>query len=100
VIESAPVGDIFHHPQHPYTKALLDSIPKAGRKEQGKRLPTIEGIVPSLMNLPKGCRFADRCGIAQPRCRTEEPLLVSGPDGRPVRCHTPLTNLITRGERP
>jgi ABC-type dipeptide/oligopeptide/nickel transport system ATPase component len=48
VIEEAPVRDIIHRPRHPYTRALLDSIPKAGRKEHGKRLPTIEGIFPSL----------------------------------------------------
>jgi peptide/nickel transport system ATP-binding protein len=90
VIESAPVHDIFHNPQHPYTKALLDSIPKQGRKEHGKRLPTIDGIVPSLMNLPKGCRFADRCLHVQDRCRGEEPQLITLPDTRQVRCHYPL----------
>ena len=91
VIESAPVRDVFHRPQHPYTKALLDSIPKQGRKEHGKRLPTIEGIVPSLFNLPKGCRFADRCGYAADLCRTNEPELKACADGRHVRCHYPLS---------
>src|SRR5690606_11182240 len=67
VIESAPVRDLFHSPRHPYTKALLESIPKTGKKEHGKRLPTIEGIVPSLFDLPPGCRFRERCAYAQPR---------------------------------
>jgi oligopeptide/dipeptide ABC transporter ATP-binding protein len=90
VIESAPVRDIFHRPRHPYTKALLDSIPKQGRREHGKRLPTIDGIVPSLHHLPKGCRFADRCKYRQPQCDTE-PELLAASDGRFVRCHYPLT---------
>jgi peptide/nickel transport system ATP-binding protein len=91
VIESAPVRDIFHRPQHPYTRALLDSIPKAGRREHGKKLPTIEGIVPSLFNLPKGCRFADRCGHRTPVCEQVEPDLIAGDDGRQLRCHHPIT---------
>ena len=91
VIESGPVRDIFHRPQHPYTRALLDSIPKAGgKREKGSRLTTIPGIVPSLFELPKGCRFQDRCAFRQERCAAEEPALEPGPDGRPVRCFYPL----------
>jgi peptide/nickel transport system ATP-binding protein len=90
VIEDASVIDIFHRPQHPYTRALLDSIPKSGGREHGKRLPTIEGIVPSLLNLPDGCRFNERCGYCEDRCVAEEPALVTGEDGRRVRCHFPL----------
>jgi oligopeptide/dipeptide ABC transporter ATP-binding protein len=94
VIESGTVRDIFHRPAHPYTRALLDSIPKGGRREHGKRLPTIEGIVPSLFELPVGCRFADRCGKREERCTTEEPTLEPNPGGedpdRSVRCHFPL----------
>jgi peptide/nickel transport system ATP-binding protein len=96
VIEEGPVRDIFHRPQHPYTRALLDSIPRQGGKEHGKRLPTIEGIVPGLHNLPAGCRFADRCAFVRPEvCRPIEPDLGPGHDPRPVRCHFPLT---VRGE--
>jgi peptide/nickel transport system ATP-binding protein len=90
VIESAPVRELFHAPQHPYTRALLESIPKTGKKEHGKRLPTIEGIVPSLFDLPTGCRFSERCALVQPRCQKEEPQLVATGDGREVRCHYPL----------
>jgi len=90
VIETAPVRDIFHRPQHPYTRALLDSIPKQGKKEHGKRLPTIDGIVPSLHNIPKGCRFADRCAYKQDRCTAQEPDLIATPDGRQRRCYFPL----------
>ena len=90
VIESAEVHELFHRPKHPYTRALLESIPKAGQRERGKRLPTIPGIVPSLFELPKGCRFQERCGLKEDRCVSEEPQLVTGDDGRSVRCHFPL----------
>jgi oligopeptide/dipeptide ABC transporter ATP-binding protein len=87
-IELGSVGDIFHRPQHPYTKALLESIPKRGARRT-KYLPTIPGIVPSLQNLPRGCRFHDRCPYAQERCVAEEPALVPHAREEPVRCHFP-----------
>jgi oligopeptide/dipeptide ABC transporter ATP-binding protein len=93
VIEVGTVWDIFHRPRHPYTRAMLDSIPKAGRKEHGKRLPTIEGIVPSLFEIPPGCRFQDRCKYKQDRCAAQEPALLTGQGERGavrVRCHFPL----------
>ncbi len=91
VIESGSVFDIFHNPRHPYTKALLQSIPKAGKRVQGSRLPAIKGIVPSLFDLPKGCRFNDRCEYRQERCVAEEPdLIPHGREDHPVRCHFPL----------
>ncbi|MEM7166154.1 MAG: ABC transporter ATP-binding protein [Planctomycetota bacterium] len=90
VIEEAEIHDLFHRPRHPYAKALLESIPKSGKKEHGKRLPTIDGIVPSLMELPHGCRFQDRCAYVEQKCRDQEPALEAGADGRPVRCHFPL----------
>ncbi|MEO1585393.1 MAG: ABC transporter ATP-binding protein [Planctomycetota bacterium] len=95
VIEQAPVSDLFKRPQHPYTKALLESIPKAGGKEQGQRLPTIKGIVPSLFELPVGCRFQDRCEHKEQRCIDVEPDLEPRrfPD-RPVRCHFPLNQAV------
>lgn len=93
-IESGSVMDIFHRPRHPYTKALLESIPKQGRKEHSRRLPTIEGIVPSLFELPKGCRFQDRCAFRQQKCSDIEPALVDSRSGggafTQVRCHFPL----------
>jgi peptide/nickel transport system ATP-binding protein/oligopeptide transport system ATP-binding protein len=92
IVETGSVHDIFHRPQHPYTKALLESIPKAGQARRGARLPTIEGIVPSLLNLPPGCRFEDRCPLREERCVAEEPDLVTGADSRSVRCHFPLSS--------
>jgi len=65
VVERAPVQEIFAHPRHPYTKGLLGSIPRIARGGERKRLPTIEGVVPDLRDLPPGCRFADRCSMVK-----------------------------------
>ncbi|MCP4853665.1 MAG: ABC transporter ATP-binding protein [Fuerstiella sp.] len=89
VVEQASVHDLFHDPAHPYSKALLESIPQSGRKEKGKRLTTIDGIVPSLFNMPTACRFTDRCEHCQDTCRTELPA-VTNDNGRAVRCHFPV----------
>ena len=74
VVEGASVEDLFAHPRHPYTTGLLDSIPKI-RDTKLKELPTIKGMVPDLLHLPKGCRFADRCPKAKERCQNEIPRL-------------------------
>jgi len=90
IVEAAPVRDIFHRPQHPYTKALLESIPQSGKRQHGQRLPAIAGVVPSLFELPSGCRFHDRCPIGQEKCVVEPPELEPKLDDRLVRCHFPL----------
>jgi len=92
VIETGSVRDIFKRSLHPYTKALLESIPKRGsKKAHGRKLPTIPGIVPGLMELPEGCRFETRCQKSdKDRCVHEEPELVTEADGRERRCHYPL----------
>ena len=73
VVESGPVKELFKAPRHPYTEGLLKSIP--GLAGHTERLPHIPGQVPSLMHLPKGCSFADRCPYATARCREEQPEL-------------------------
>jgi len=60
IVEHASVDEIFDHPKHPYTQALLRSIPRIDRKA-GRRLPTIEGMVPDPFDFPSGCPFSDRC---------------------------------------
>ena len=74
IAEQGPVREIFKDPKHPYTAGLLRSIPRLGKKVE--RLPTIEGSVPSLANLPKGCRFQDRCSHVMDKCRAQEPALI------------------------
>ncbi|MFQ3583220.1 MAG: ABC transporter ATP-binding protein [Chloracidobacterium sp.] len=86
IVEIAPVETIFARPQHPYTQGLLASVPRLGRREA--RLPTIEGVVPKLTDLPPGCAFAPRCPEAEPRCRQGDMALKPFGDtpGHAVRC--------------
>jgi peptide/nickel transport system ATP-binding protein/oligopeptide transport system ATP-binding protein len=79
VVEKGPVEAIFNNPQHPYTEALLHSIPMLGMT-QAEPLRVIRGMVPSPMSWPTGCRFASRCDHAHEHCRQEEPgLFEAGP---------------------
>ena len=95
VVERRPVIELFEHSRHPYTKGLLDSIPRKGVAHKAE-LPTIEGTVPSLLTPPTGCRFADRCrrfnalgADEQRRCRQDDPTLRPDRSGW-VACHFPL----------
>lgn len=90
IVETADVFSLFQRPRHPYTKALLESIPKTGRDQHQTRLPTIEGIVPSLFDLPEGCRFQDRCPYKEQKCVDQEPQLTENDEQRRVRCFFPL----------
>ena len=83
-VEYAPAVDLFDHPCHPYTLALIKSIPKPD--DDRKRLDAIPGIVPSLYHLPDGCRFSDRCSRAQHRCHEEEPPLTEVAPKHRCRC--------------
>ena len=73
VVEYADAQSIFKNPMHPYTKALLKSIPRLDKEEN--RLNTIDGAVPNWNNMPKGCRFAPRCPYRTERCECEQPEL-------------------------
>jgi peptide/nickel transport system ATP-binding protein len=82
VVESAEVHEIFKEPLHPYTKALLESIPRPGVE-----FKSIPGIVPGLINPPKGCRFNDRCPYAKESCLRIKPEFVEVKEGHFVMCH-------------
>jgi peptide/nickel transport system ATP-binding protein/oligopeptide transport system ATP-binding protein len=84
IVESADVNDLFADPQHPYTIGLLGSIPRIDVDRA--RLATIEGMVPSPNNQPKGCRFAPRCPFADRRCVIEPPPLRDISPGHQVAC--------------
>ncbi len=84
--EISPVIPLFEEPLHPYTKGLLLSLPHPDR-ERRKRLPTIPGIVPSILHMPPGCKFAERCPDRWERCDREEPELREIQPGRFCRCH-------------
>jgi oligopeptide/dipeptide ABC transporter ATP-binding protein len=89
VVESCGVYELFARPRHPYTRGLLDSILRPGRSKDTP-VPTIEGIVPSLLAPPVGCRFADRCARVATLCRTDPPALATVSEGHLVACHLPL----------
>jgi peptide/nickel transport system ATP-binding protein len=82
VVELAEVMEIFKNPLHPYTKALLECIPRPGME-----FKSIEGFVPSLISPPKGCRFNDRCPYAMEKCLREKPEFVSPRKDHQVLCH-------------
>jgi len=89
IVEEADVRTLFKRPLHPYTQGLLQSIPylrKKGEKRKGKKLHEIAGVVPSLLNLPPGCRFYPRCSAKNEKCRGENPQLGSVEEGHFVRC--------------
>jgi oligopeptide/dipeptide ABC transporter ATP-binding protein len=73
VVESAPTADLLEHPRHPYTQALLRSLPRLERSVE--ILPAIRGSVPNLLHMPPGCPFAPRCELAEPRCQAEQELI-------------------------
>jgi len=86
IVESADVETIFTEPKHPYTQGLLKSIPVLG--EPGKKLESITGRVPNLIDLPPGCSFANRCPQATDRCRSEHPRVIDLDSGKhQVRCN-------------
>lgn len=82
--ETADVKDLFSDPLHPYTKALLRSVPKVDQKEA---LSTIPGIVPNLVHPPTGCRFHPRCEHAMDICKLEKPMVYTKSEGHSVSCH-------------
>lgn len=84
VIEEAPVKDLFLRPGHPYTEALLESIP--GRQQPKSRLQVIPGSVPDMVNVPPGCRFAPRCRQVRDECVNNAPELVPVSENHRVRC--------------
>ncbi|MFG2878506.1 ABC transporter ATP-binding protein [Streptomyces sp. NPDC048337] len=92
IVENAPVHEIYKRPAHPYTRGLLDSIPRLDQK--GQELYAIKGLPPNLLNIPSGCAFNPRCPKAQDICRTDVPVLhqVTEQDGtelpgRGSACH-------------
>jgi len=84
IVEEAPVRDLYKSPQHPYTRGLLASVPRADRKSSV--LASIRGQPPSLDEAPASCAFAPRCDFVHERCRRENPRLARLPGGRRVAC--------------
>ncbi|GAA4774015.1 ABC transporter ATP-binding protein [Streptomyces sanyensis] len=85
IVESAPVHDIYKAPAHPYTRGLLDSIPRLDQK--GRELYAIKGLPPNLLAIPPGCAFNPRCPMAQEVCRRDVPPLYTVDEDRRSACH-------------
>jgi peptide/nickel transport system ATP-binding protein/oligopeptide transport system ATP-binding protein len=86
IVEYADVVSLFKEPRHPYTVGLFQSIPKKRGTGKRERLQAIPGLVPDLLELPKGCKFQDRCSRVFQRCREEAPLLLRLNGSHQVRC--------------
>jgi oligopeptide/dipeptide ABC transporter ATP-binding protein len=86
IVETAAVGPIFENPLHPYTKGLLNSLPRLGVRQ--KKLEVIAGAVPDPLHFPSGCKFHPRCSIGKDdiQCQTEEPILREIQPGRCAAC--------------
>jgi len=89
IVEQGTTAQVLDTPAHPYTQGLLDSVPS--RNAPGERLRQIPGMTPSLLDLPPGCAFRERCSRADAECGTAPPMRILPDDaGRGVRCHRPL----------
>ncbi|MEB3774907.1 MAG: ABC transporter ATP-binding protein [Desulfurococcales archaeon] len=85
IAEIGGMEEVVKNPLHPYTRALINSLPRLGIRYKTRRLRGLPGNPPNLLNPPRGCRFADRCSEAHDRCRIEEPAMEEV-DGRIVYC--------------
>jgi len=84
IVEIGSTLDIFQKPLHPYTRGLLEAVPKLGRKEP---LRFVSGMIPDLANPPDGCRFHPRCDHSRAVCRKQRPINIEKEDGHFVTCH-------------
>lgn len=89
LVELAPTAALYRSPQHPYTQALLASVPEPDpqKAQKSKTVPIVQGDPPTPLDPPSGCRFHPRCPVAVERCRSEEPPLVDNGDGHLTACH-------------
>ena len=87
IVEIASREELFKSPEHPYTKALLASIPMPNPEMRRAEDRVLQGDIPSPSNPPKGCRFHTRCPIAEAKCKTQAPEMKEGRSGHSVACH-------------
>src|SRR5699024_4635138 len=85
IVEQAETEQLLHHPEHPYTKGLLASLPSM--EEETNRLGTIKGTVPPAYHFPNGCRFSTRCPYVMEKCREKNPKILETDPEHFVRCY-------------
>ena len=94
IVERAATDLLFGSPAHPYTKGLVESIPKIGVRDPGRGVPTLPGQAPDLRNPPNGCSFHPRCPEAIGECSERNPALLPVVDGQDVRCLVRERNVV------
>ena len=92
IVEEGSCEDVLGRPAHPYTQGLLDSVP--ANNERGQKLSQIPGMTPSLLELPEGCPFRERCSYATAACDASPEMRAAGGPGQRVRCFHPLITLF------
>jgi peptide/nickel transport system ATP-binding protein len=96
IVEQGSAEAVLGSPRHPYTRGLLDSVPS--NNVRGARLAQIPGMTPSLLELPPGCPFRERCANAMPDCKVTPDVRFVDGGARAIRCHHPLATLAAAGE--
>ena len=96
IVEQGTCVEVLAHPAHPYTQGLLDSVP--ANNERGQRLKQIPGMTPSLLDLPPGCPFRERCSRATVECTVSPPMRAIGGPGQMARCFYPLVPVRATSE--
>jgi peptide/nickel transport system ATP-binding protein/oligopeptide transport system ATP-binding protein len=100
IAETGPAAEVYEHPAHPYTQALLSGIPLPDPAlERRRHRIVLEGDIPSPVAPPSGCRFRTRCWKAQPICAEERPALIERGQGHPVACHFAEDVTVALGRR-
>ncbi|PAU79099.1 dipeptide/oligopeptide/nickel ABC transporter permease/ATP-binding protein [Halomonas salipaludis] len=95
IVEVGPTQELLANPRHPYTRRLIDCVPRLGDPDHEPA--AIPGLPPAANALPEGCAFAERCDLAEPRCREGDIALIASDAQRQVRCIKPLANRTTTG---
>ncbi|HET7173859.1 MAG TPA: ABC transporter ATP-binding protein [Nocardioidaceae bacterium] len=99
IVEAGETSTLFHRMRHPYTQALLESMPDL-ETDRSQALYSIPGSPPTLAPPPEACRFAPRCRYAQPRCRLEDPPTLDGETGHPYACFFPVAGPVLPATTP